>query len=78
MADREPVGTIGALWRFPVKSMLGEQLDAVDVTEGGIVGDRAYALIDQGDREGREREASEGVARPAALPSFVRRTAACG
>jgi MOSC domain-containing protein len=43
----EPVGTIGALWRFPVKSMLGEELDAVDVSEGGIVGDRAYALIDR-------------------------------
>jgi uncharacterized protein YcbX len=46
MDASEHVGTIGALWRFPVKSMLGEQLDAVDVTEGGIVGDRAYALVD--------------------------------
>jgi uncharacterized protein YcbX len=27
--------------------MLGEQLDAVDVTEGGIAGDRAYALVDK-------------------------------
>jgi uncharacterized protein YcbX len=43
----EVVGTIGALWRFPVKSMQGEELDAVDVTEGGVVGDRAYALIDR-------------------------------
>jgi uncharacterized protein len=43
----EPVGTIGALWRFPVKSMLGEELDAADVSEGGIVGDRAYALVDK-------------------------------
>lgn len=46
MNASEQVGTIGALARFPVKSMLGEELDAVDVTEGGIVGDRAYALID--------------------------------
>lgn len=29
MNASEVVGTIGALWRFPVKSMLGEQLDAV-------------------------------------------------
>ena len=43
----EPVGTIPALWRFPVKSMLGEELDAADVAEGGIVGDRAYALLDK-------------------------------
>jgi uncharacterized protein YcbX len=35
------------LWRFPVKSMLGEELDAVELTEGGIVGDRAYAIRDR-------------------------------
>jgi hypothetical protein len=46
MNSSEPVGTIGALWRFPVKSMLGEELDAVELSEGGIVGDRAYALRD--------------------------------
>jgi uncharacterized protein YcbX len=43
----EPVGTIRALWRFPVKSMLGEELDDADLGEGGIVGDRAYALVDR-------------------------------
>ena len=46
MTIGEPVGTVGALWRFPVKSMLGEELDQVDVDEGGIVGDRAFALVD--------------------------------
>ena len=34
MNASEPVGTIRALWRFPVKSMLGEELDAADLTEG--------------------------------------------
>jgi MOSC domain-containing protein len=47
MNPSEPVGTIRALWRFPVKSMLGEELDAVDLSEGGIVGDRVYALRDR-------------------------------
>jgi uncharacterized protein YcbX len=47
MDASENLGTITGLWRFPVKSMLGEELDAVDVTEGGIVGDRAYALVDK-------------------------------
>lgn len=47
MSASEPVGTIRALWRFPVKSMLGEELDAADLTEGGIVGDRAYAIRDR-------------------------------
>jgi uncharacterized protein YcbX len=43
----EPVGAIRALWRYPVKSMLGEELDAVDLSEGGVVGDRAYAVRDR-------------------------------
>src|SRR5438094_1071336 len=47
MNSSERVGTIRALWRYPVKSMLGEELDAVDLSEGGVVGDRAYALRDR-------------------------------
>jgi uncharacterized protein YcbX len=47
MNSGEPVGTIQALWRFPVKSMRGEELDAADLGEGGIVGDRAYAIRDK-------------------------------
>jgi uncharacterized protein YcbX len=43
----EAVGAVKALWRFPVKSMRGEQLDAAVVTETGLVGDRAYALVDE-------------------------------
>ncbi len=42
----EAVGAVVALWRFPVKSMLGERTDAAEVTKSGVVGDRAYALID--------------------------------
>src|SRR5947209_12912339 len=47
MSSSEHVGTIRALWRFPVKSMLGEELEAVDLGEGGIVGDRGYAVRDR-------------------------------
>jgi uncharacterized protein YcbX len=32
--------------RYPVKSMLGEVLDEVDMTTMGIVGDRAFAVVD--------------------------------
>jgi MOSC domain-containing protein len=39
-------GVVEALWRFPVKSMAGEELDVVDVAQGGLVGDRSYALVD--------------------------------
>jgi uncharacterized protein len=40
-------GKVVSLWRYPVKSMLGEELNSSDVTERGLVGDRAYALIDK-------------------------------
>ena len=40
------VGSISRLWRFPVKSMAGERLDESECTTHGLVGDRAYALID--------------------------------
>ena len=43
MAD----GAVFALWRYPIKSMLGEELDDALVTARGLRGDRAYALIDQ-------------------------------
>jgi uncharacterized protein YcbX len=43
----DAVGAVKALWRFPVKSMRGERLEAADLTETGMVGDRAYALIDR-------------------------------
>jgi len=39
-------GTAAGLWRFPVKSMQGEELEEGALTSGGVVGDRAYALID--------------------------------
>jgi uncharacterized protein YcbX len=40
------VGIVESLWRFPVKSMRGEQLGETAVTGRGVLGDRAYALID--------------------------------
>src|SRR3954451_7513173 len=40
------VGTVKTLSRFPVKSMLGEHPAAVDINESGIVGDRAWGLVD--------------------------------
>jgi uncharacterized protein YcbX len=41
------IGTVVSLWRYPVKSMLGEELNSSYVTERGLLGDRTYALIDQ-------------------------------
>src|SRR5947209_11502604 len=41
------VGPVAGLWRYPVKSMQGEELDQVSGGERGFLGDRAYALIDK-------------------------------
>ena len=35
------------LWRYPVKSLQGEQLEVCEVDEHGLVGDRAWGLVDQ-------------------------------
>lgn len=43
------LGTVASLWRYPVKSMRGEELPAAELTEYGVLGDRAYALIDGAD-----------------------------
>ena len=43
------VGSVVSLWRYPVKSMMGEELNATEVTKGGVAGDRAYALVDSSD-----------------------------
>jgi uncharacterized protein YcbX len=55
-ADRQPsdvrrsmtsvVGTIGAIMRFPVKSLLGETLTECAITFEGLDGDRTHALVD--------------------------------
>jgi len=45
------VGSIVSLWRYPVKSMLGEELSAAEVTKGRLLGDRAYALVDGSARK---------------------------
>ena len=39
-------GSVVALWRYPVKSMMGEELNATEVTERGLVGDRLFAVVD--------------------------------
>src|SRR5689334_3386935 len=44
--ESEMGGSVSALWRYPVKSMLGEELALTKVTEHGLVGDRACALSD--------------------------------
>jgi uncharacterized protein YcbX len=37
---------VSQLWRYPVKSMIGERVDAVELDRLGIVGDRTWAARD--------------------------------
>jgi uncharacterized protein len=41
-------GRVAALWRYPVKSMAGEELEAVEVSWNGLAGDRRWAFIRDG------------------------------
>jgi uncharacterized protein YcbX len=43
------LGSVVSLWRYPVKSMMGEELNASEVTDHGLLGDRVYALLDSSD-----------------------------
>jgi uncharacterized protein len=62
------VGRVATLWRYPVKSMAAEELDAVEVSWHGLAGDRRWAFIrDQQVRSGFPwltiREPPEGAER---------------
>ena len=37
---------LASAWRYPVKSMIGEELNSAVIGDNGILGDRAYALLD--------------------------------
>jgi uncharacterized protein len=62
------VGTVSGLWRYPVKSLRGEQLSAMNLTESGPAGDRLYAL----------RELKYGAIMSARMfPAMLRMCAVC-
>jgi MOSC domain-containing protein len=44
-----PGATVRSLHRYPVKSMLGEALEEVELGPAGVPGDRGYAVVDAGD-----------------------------
>ena len=57
------IGAVAALWRYPVKSMLGEELEEAVVTQRGFAGDRAYAVVDaeSGEIRNAKRAGWEGL-----------------
>ncbi len=41
------VGTVAEIWRYPVKSMHGEQLQSSSISPRGVPGDRGWAVRDE-------------------------------
>ena len=80
------LGRVAALWRYPVKSMAAEPMEAIDVSWHGLEGDRRWAFVRPGlERSGfpwltiRERSdmglyrpAFSDPSRPEASPTLVR------
>ena len=46
VAAQTRAGSVVALWRYPVKSMMGEELNSSEVTDRGLLGDRQFAVMD--------------------------------
>jgi uncharacterized protein YcbX len=59
------MGKVASLWRYPVKSMQGEELSEAEVTPYGLLGDRVYALVDVA--EGKTVSAKNPVKWPTLL-----------
>jgi uncharacterized protein YcbX len=54
--------TVGALWRYPVKTLAGERLDVAEITTNGIVGDRIVHIRGpEGVRTSRRHHALLGL-----------------
>ena len=51
------VGTVSQLWRYPVKSMGGEQIESTEVDQNGVAGDRGWAVREtEGDETRSARQ----------------------
>ncbi len=48
-ATQAATGAVASIWRYPVKSMMGEELNDARVSDHGLLGDRVYALLDGSD-----------------------------
>ncbi|MGQ0652350.1 MAG: MOSC domain-containing protein [Betaproteobacteria bacterium] len=47
---------VAGLWRYPVKSMLGEPLSTITIDARGVDGDRRFAIVDRSGRAGSAKQ----------------------
>ena len=45
------IGNVDSLWRYPVKSMRGEELDETFASYSGVYGDRVFAFRSSANHE---------------------------
>jgi MOSC domain-containing protein len=64
MNDSRPLGTLAALWRYPVKSLAPEPLTSVTVTSKGLAGDRGSALFVNTPEHARAGKTLRGKEQP--------------
>jgi uncharacterized protein len=41
------VTRVSGLWRYPVKSLRGERVEVSEISRAGLVGDRAFGIVDE-------------------------------
>jgi uncharacterized protein len=46
------IGKVDSLWRYPVKSMRGEEMDELFVGYAGVFGDRLFAFVSDASPKG--------------------------
>jgi uncharacterized protein YcbX len=42
-----PIGKVAQIWRYPIKSMMGERMTGATITDKGLLGDRGWAARDE-------------------------------
>jgi len=67
----ELIGTVESLWRYPVKSMRGEELQEAFVGFPGVFGDRLYAFRNSGAPKGLSLSDGSGTGNDAAVSTAL-------
>jgi hypothetical protein len=57
VSDERRVGRVAAVWIYPVKSLTGTPVPAAEVGPAGLVGDRAWTVVDEEGRPVRAKDA---------------------
>jgi hypothetical protein len=61
LAGQPRVGSVVALWRYPVKSMMGEEVNSSAVTDRGLLGDRQFVVDRAAGKVGGPRIRGSGA-----------------